>query len=430
MRKCSTLKYNIMIIDKKTQHFEEFSTDSFITTRQLLTLLDKKDEFKSDLIKIFKIDENETRVIQLGNAKSLIDAVSQLDNQCKKLDIISKVKNIQLKKLLDAEKAIFEIYSVSNESILKDNKSDILNIETRYSAKNEMLDYYSFSKFANYCRDCDYNDLVDIIKNYLNTKNTNNNEERKLRLIYKNEDKKYYLRAITSSQDYKDFGINFSVFVAIVALGNYIDKTKNQLFINSFIVDDSNLYVSFALKNEFKINDNLFLEFNLILENDEIKRNAVSFNGLFKLKYRDNQKESVIYLKPKGIKKEDADYPVDLLTYQHRGSVDKVFDKIEELPNMIDFFITQVKEDAIKISKIKNADDVRRFISHKVKFSKKAEFQNYKDAIYKKLMSINVDNTFKLFELLREIEDLFEHDDIISKNFWRTKLYESLIERE
>tara|TARA_X000000368_G_scaffold349207_1_gene289207 strand:- start:49 stop:174 length:126 start_codon:yes stop_codon:yes gene_type:complete len=41
-----------------------------------------------------------------------------------------------------------------------------------------------------------------------------------------------------------------------------------------------------------------------------------------------------------------------------------------------------------------------------------------------------VSTTFSLFELLRDVEELFEHDDIISINFWRKKLYEALIDRK
>jgi hypothetical protein len=168
----------------------------------------------------------------------------------------------------------------------------------------------------------------------------------------------------------------------------------------------------------------------LILENDEIKRSAVSFNGIFKLKWEEDDKKSEIFLKPTGVKKDDKNHPVDLLTYQHRGNVEGVFEKIKKLPDLIDFFINQVSEDAKRISNIQNPDDVRKFIKDKVKNSRKAEFQVYKNEILKKLMSISVDNTFKLFELLREVEDLFEHEDIISINFWRTKLYEALIKKE
>jgi hypothetical protein len=419
-----------MILDTKTQRFDNYSVNDFVTTKQLLKILEKKNEFREDLIRIFKLDESKINVIKIGNAKFLLDSVFQLDSQCEKIDITSKVKDIHLKKMLEAEKAIFEVFTITNDFILRENLSDLLLVESRYSSKSDILDYYSFSKFANYCRDNDFEDLLTNIKDYLNSKNFNNNEEKKLRLLYKYENKKFYLRAITSSQDYKDFGINFSVFVALIALGKYVEISNNEIYINSYFVDDSNVYISFALRNEVKVNNNISLEFNLILENDEIKRNAVSFNGVFKLKYKDNNNVSEIYLKPKGVKKDDVEYPVDLLNYQHRGSVDKVFEKIEELPDLIDYFIKQVSEDAIKISKIRSPDDIRKFISYKVKYSKKVEFQVYKDIIYKKLMSITVDSTFRLFELLREVDDLFEHNDIVSRNFWRTKLYESLIERE
>jgi hypothetical protein len=67
-----------------------------------------------------------------------------------------------------------------------------------------------------------------------------NNEERSLRLVYKYDDEKFYIRALTSSKDYKDFGINFSVFVALVALGRYVEESKNDVFIDNYVVDDLN----------------------------------------------------------------------------------------------------------------------------------------------------------------------------------------------
>jgi hypothetical protein len=300
--------------------------------------------------------------------------------------------------------------------------------ETRYSSKYDILDYYNFSKFANYCRDNKFEDLIDHVKDYLYQKNSKNEDQKKLRLLYNNREKKYYLRAITSTQGYKDFGINFSVFVALIALGKYVDHTGNEIFISNYLLDDSSIYLSFVLNRKVIVNENLSLVFNLILENDEIKRNAVAFNGMFKLIYSDDQNESEIFIKPRGVKKKGANNPVDLLTYQHRGSVENVLDKVKDLPDLIDFFIEQVSVDAKRISKISNPDDIRKFLSQRIKFAQKAEFQTYKDKVFEKLMSISVDNTFKLFELLRDVEELFEHDDIISRDFWRTRLYEALIE--
>jgi hypothetical protein len=419
-----------MIIKSTTRTFEDFDTQSFVTTSKLLEILKKRNEFKKKLMSIFKIHEEETKIIKIGNSKSLIDSIFEVDSKFRKVDIKSKIKDIHLKKLLKEEKAEFEIFNVKDNYILKNNKSDLLIGETTYSAKSDLLDYYNFSKFANYCRDKDFKDLIDRIKEYLIDKNSENKEEKSLRLIHKFEDDKYYIRAVTSTNGYQDFGINFSVFVALIALDDYVKKSNNEIYINKFKVDDSHIYISFALKDEVRVNDKITLSFNLILENDEIKRGAVSFNGIFKLKWEEDNKKSEIFLKPTGVKKDDKNHPVDLLTYQHRGDVKGVFDKIQKLPELINFFIDQVSDDAKRISNISHPDDIRKFIRDKVKNSRKAEFQIYKHEILKKLMNISVNNTFKLFELLREIEDLFEHDDIVSINFWRTKLYESLIEKK
>src|SRR5699024_6604364 len=104
-------------------------------------------------------------------------------------------------------------------------------------------------------------------------------------------------------------------------------------------------------------------------------------------------------------------------------------EKIKSLPDLINFFINQVSEDAKNISDIKNPKDVRLYLARKIKFSKKPEFKKYKDTVFNKLMKITVDNTFNLFEIFREIEELFENEDVISRDYWREKLYESLIEK-
>ena len=419
-----------MILARINQGFKDYKTDTFVSTTSLLKLFKKKDEFKEDLFRIFKVNEKKKEIFKIGNSKFLIDAISSLDSQCDKIDISTARKNIYLKKMLEAEKAIFEISNISDNFILKTNRSDLLEVETKYYAKNDLLDYYNFSRFANYCRDNEYDDLIKTIKDFLQVKNSENNEQVNLRLVYKHDEDKFHLRAITSTGDYRDYGVNFSVFVALVSLSRYVDKNKNDIYIDHFSVSDSEIYVSFRITNEIKLKDDLFLAVSLILENDEIKRNAVSFNGVCKLRYIDKNKESEIYIKPKGLKKEGRNYEVDILSYPHRGSVEKVYDKIEELPIVIEEFIKQVSEDAPKIASIKSPDDVRKLIANKVNYSKKKEFQEFKDRIFKILMKITVENTFQLFELLREVDELFEHDDVVSRDFWRTKLYEALIQRE
>nr|WP_314545284.1 hypothetical protein [uncultured Empedobacter sp.] len=419
-----------MILEKQSKKFNDFSTDTFITQSQLLKLLNRQPDFKDELVNLFEIDENKTEVFKIGNSKFLVDSLLFLDSQCEKIDIKSKIKNIQLMKMLEDEKALFEIFKITDGRIIKRNKSDLLLVETAYSAKQDLLDYYKFGKFANYLRDEEFEDLIDTIKKYLKQKNKDNNELKGLRLLYKKDEEKFFLRTVTSADGYQDFGLNFSVFVALIALNKYLNESKNNIYIDNYVVDDSNLYVSFSLSDGKPINKNLSINFNLILENDEIKRNAVSFNGVFKVSYNDGKKDSVIYIKPKGIKKDNIPFPVDLLTYKHTGNTKTVFEKIKELPDLIDFFINQVSEDAKYISEIKNPKDVRLNLARKIKYAKKAEFKKYKNSVIDKLSKITVDNTFNLFEIFREIEELFENEDVISRDYWREKLYESLIEKK
>lgn len=419
-----------MIIQPQPRKFENFDTQSFISIKKLMVILKNQDEFKEDLIKIFKIKKDKPSIIKIGNSKFLINSILNIDENCKKIDLDILIKDIYLKKMLEAEKAEFEIFNIKDTYIKKKTLSDILVAETAYSAKIDLLDIYSLSKFANYCRDNEHEDLLNHIKEYLKINNAQNTSERKLRLIHKFDDSKFYIRAITSTNVYKDFGINFSVFVALISLNKHVETSEDEIYIDKYKISESQLFVSFAFKRETIINDNLKLSFNLILENDEIKRNPVAFNGVFRLKWEYENKKSEIYLKPDGVKKSEKSKPVDLLKFYHKGNVQGVFDNIHKLPELIDFFINQVKHDAKKISEIKHPNDIKNLIADKVRNSRKAEFKKYKSDILSKLMNINVSSTFLLFELLRDVEELFEHDDVISINFWRTKLYNVLINKK
>jgi hypothetical protein len=121
-----------MILERKIQRFEDFNDDSYITTERLLNLLEDTSEFKDDLIKLFQINQDIPKIISIGNANFLLDSLTQVDDSCEKIDINVAVKDIQLVKMLDAEKAIFEIFTIDHKDIIKKIKSDRLEVETVY----------------------------------------------------------------------------------------------------------------------------------------------------------------------------------------------------------------------------------------------------------------------------------------------------------
>lgn len=420
-----------MILENQKANFGNYyDSESFVNVRQL-TELWMKDQLKEDLFELYSLQNKVSEPIKIGHSKSLIAALNTLDGQCKKIDIDTEVRNVFLDKMLDNEKAIFDILGINDKFILDKNKSsDLLKTETAYSAKNDLLDIFSLSKFANYCNGNEYEDLIEKINSYLKEKNINNTNPLKLRLIYRNEDGKFFVRAYTSANGYKDFGINFSIFVALMAINKYTAKTKEEFFVENYVINDSKLHISFRKKSETELNKNLSLRFGLTLENDEIKRNAVSFNGVFTLVYKKDGKQSEVVVRPKGMKSDEESFPTDLLTYRHQGKVETILERVEKLPQLIEKYINQISKEAKDITEKKNPDSIRELIAKKIKDGRKVEFKTHKQEVLKELNRITVDNMFKLFELLGSIEKLFDQEDVVSVDYWRSKLYEALIEKK
>ena len=91
-------------------------------------------------------------------------------------------------------------------------------------------------------------------------------------------------------------------------------------------------------------------------------------------------------------------------------------------------YIQQVKDNAKSILTIKDPQIIKDHLLRKVQKARKEEFVNYKESVIQKLISMEVQTVFDLFEVLRSVEELFG-DDIRSRSFWREKLYETLINK-
>jgi|SRR5690606_19382196 len=126
-----------MILKSETFSSSKFTTQSFTTKTDLIKLIEDS-KFHDDLLKIFKLDEINSSVLKIGNAKQLVDSILYLDSLCIKLDINSKVKNVQLDKLLEDEKAIFDIFDINNDFIKKTIRSDKLSAEEYYPTNNRL----------------------------------------------------------------------------------------------------------------------------------------------------------------------------------------------------------------------------------------------------------------------------------------------------
>ena len=417
------------ILNKKLRHFtNNVLVQSMTSLENAIAVLSRDNEYVDKILECFSVDKTKEKVIQIGNVKNLLEDIFDLDSMAEKKDLRVKVRDIVLDKMLEDEAALFTLYGISDLDLVKKLHADHIQVESRYSAKNDVLEIHKLGKFANFCRDNKWSDLLDYINEYIRN-HTKNNEFCSARLIRPIESDRYLLRAVTSDKVYRNYGINFSVLVALLSVNRYAISTKSDVFIDNYQIDDSRVYLSFRLGAPVRISDNLELSFSLILENDEIKDSSVSFSGVFQLMYTSGGRNTNITLRPNTFHYPgEMSYNTDMLTYTHSMSVEKVYDKISNLPLYIEKYVSQVAKYARAIIDIKNPNEVKSFIVEAVSKAKKDEFSKYKEDVLRKLAAIESNSIFDLFEALRSVEELFG-DDIVSREYWRKKLFTLLFSR-
>ena len=417
------------IIASRAGHFTASQPNSLVSLRQAVAILSQDNEFTEEVLRCFSIDPDDSnqmkQPLSIGNVKFLLDDLALLDSQDWKVDVATELHNIDLEKVLENDYALFHLYGIKDDALIKAINADHLQVESRYSARSNMLDYYDFSKFASFLHTHQMDYFARSIWEQLQ-KSIGEEKRCSARLLYHKEESKYYLRAVTSEQGYKNYGINFSVFVALLAIDSYAKSNDDIVFIDRYSVDDSTIDLSFQFSRRVDLGKGMSLSLNLLLNNDEIRQSAVSMNAMFKVQY--DKEGNSLYLKPSSYEVKPGQYITDMLTYTHAMKVSTVYEKIQTLPVLIEKYVQQVKENTETILTIKDPQTIKDHLLRKVQKARKEEFVNYKESVIQKLISMEVQTIFDLFEVLRSVEELFG-DDIRSRSFWREKLYETLINR-
>ena len=418
------------IIRPSRKRYSQEEPSSLVSLKKTCSVLSHDNEFIDEILDCFSLKKDEQSMrepLLVGNVQQLLTDIASLDQQTNKIDVTVNLKDIYLEKVLENDHILFHLFGITDPGLITAIQADHLIVESQYSARTDIMEYYQFSKFASFLHS---NNMDDYARQIWDTLRFMTNKEKKCmaRLIYHIADKKYYIRAVTSENGYKKYGVNFSALVTLFAVNQYVKEKKERAFVESYDIDDSHILMSIQFDRKIQLEDDMYLSLNLSLENDEIRQSAVTLNAEFRVVYKKGGKESDIFIKPTAYQKEQGSYSQDMLTYSHGMNVKTAIERISNLPVLIDKYIDLVSKNAIAIKSIKNPQQVKDFIQQKIQHARKDDFVGYKAAIVEKLASIEVHSVFDLFELLRNVEELFG-DDIKSKNFWRQKLYDALINR-
>ena len=394
---------------------ENSSKGEGVLVKEALKLISKS-KYRDEIYSTFKIEDIENEFIEIKGARSLVEGLIDSDEECLKIDIDSELNNVNLHKFTDESEIVLELLNIENKDLfLKFNKDYVLG-ESIYSVKSDYLnEMFHAEKYLDFCKSKKYEDIIDVNIKMLNEKSKQDKRKKKFRLLIDNQDK-IYIRGITSVESYKDYNLRMSLFIALIELHKLIKYNSHSYYVDGYSYTESNLKVTFK-SNQFRsVSDDIKLGFALELVNDEIRREAVKFNGVFTIFMGDAE----VYINP--------ETRSSIASFSHSTNIDTFKEKLNELHERLDQFIEDTVEDAKKIKILSRPDLFREHLQFKIQNSKNSDFNLlYRDNV-KKLLTGKVNTIFELAEIFKRIDLLIEDDHVSSLDFWRYKLYQVLVE--
>lgn len=81
----------------------------------------------------------------VGNVRQLLADIEELDQQTDKIDVIVNLKDIYLEKVLENDHVLFQLFGITDPNLIKAIQADRLIVESQYSARTDIMEYYQFS---------------------------------------------------------------------------------------------------------------------------------------------------------------------------------------------------------------------------------------------------------------------------------------------
>ena len=390
--------------------------DDGILVKNAMKLI-KDSDYYDQVIEAFDVEALKNDFIEIKGAQGLVDTLIEADEEYEKIDIDSLLSNVRLDKYTEDKQIILEISNIKDKSILTKTTSDMIRAESLYSVRSEYLNMFGIDKYLEFCQANDFQDIIDANIDMLNDKADNNKKSKKFRLLKDEEDSKYYVRGITSTNVYRDYNLRFSLFIALIQLHKLSKYKGSNFYVHSYSLTESDLQVIFKTTKTNQVSKDTKIGFALELVNDEIKRDAVKFNGVFTVFM--GQQE--VYVKPEETKS-------SILSFSHSIGIEKLQERLSTLYIVINDFINSTIEDAKKIKVLTAPDLFREHLLMKVQFSKNAEFNKLYRSQIQSMLSNKVRTIFELATIFDKIELLIEDEHISSLDFWRYKLYQVLMD--
>ena len=141
------------IIKPSRKRFSREEPNSLASLKKTCSILSHDNDFIDEILACFSINDDEQTMrepLVVGNVRQLLTDIAELDQQTNKIDVIVNLKDIYLEKVLENDHVLFQLFGIADPSLIKALQTDSLIVESQYSARTDIMEYYQFSKFASF----------------------------------------------------------------------------------------------------------------------------------------------------------------------------------------------------------------------------------------------------------------------------------------
>lgn len=386
---------------QKTLHLKELSGVGKIKIGKLCELIIDH-SYKDEIFKTYNLAERQDEIISIDHIDTVFNRIKYYNDNYRRHSIFAETKNINIsynEKIVDGKKDKTVIFQFEEYIDVDEIKKDIKAIAV-YDSKNTFLDTYVMTKYANNLFKIGLGDLarqnVQYFKDLANSSD-NYNKHKSYRLV--DNDGITYLRGITSTSRYFEYGIDFTFVVAMLIFHeNMLQNKGTEYKIKSASINESKLEIIVAEK--FSKDAGSFGQISVAAKvtTNDLGHGSLNFINVINVGKVD---KDGFYLYPKSTKFENPK-----LVISHTTKPENVFIALKGVSSILntgDNFIKELNE----VKSIKTPDELRVKIRNKIEHPKSSlkDIKQLKD-IFKPRIDNDIAHFSKLLEMCNKAEEL------------------------
>lgn len=375
--------------------FDDASSSGKLKVSTLLALLNKH-PYQKDVAEAFKTDEIRDEFILVDQIDTVFNKIKSIVDQFERLSILAHSKDITIR---ESAKAVADIpgdhpliFSFG-EYVEIDEVKNGLDCYAIYDSKNTFFDEYDMAKYANRLYKNGLGQLAEYNINFFKTLATTDkrfNKHKSYRLVANNNE--LFLRGITSTDRYYEYGIDFTFVVAMLSIHKDM-KTNigNQYAITSAAVSESKLELIISDKQLKDAKEFGKVSSAMIVSTNDLGRGSLNFTKIIRVGGKMNHG---IYLFPVV---EEAKR--NKLIISHSTGPKRALGNLNEVYNLLNDTDEYIK-DLHDVKGIKAPDELRDRIVKKLSSPRSAfkDIQALND-----IFKLKIDNEIKAFAKLLEM---------------------------